>query len=141
MVIPSYTQIKPSKWPVPASQGIVEALAVESIPIVPIVTSGDIDCGSDPYLAQIYQMESGCCPTKWQGEHVCPDTYEALYDVNTPGLGYGLCQSTPAGKMASAGGDWQTNWNTQNSWCTSYADSRYGSTASAWAYWQIHRNW
>lgn len=117
---------------------------VSQIEVAPVITyastGGATNCGSDPYLAQIYQMESGCCPTKWQGEHVCPDTYEALHDPSDGWIGYGLCQSTPAIKMASAG-DWQTNWDAQNSWCTTYAINRYGSTAAAWAYWQIHRNW
>jgi hypothetical protein len=33
---------------------------------------------------------------------------------------YGLCQSLPAVKMASAGSDWQTNPVTQLKWCNSY---------------------
>lgn len=102
---------------------------------------GATNCGSDPYLSQIYQNESGCCPTKWQGEHVCPDTYYATYDPSTPGVGYGLCQSTPAAKMASSGADWTTSWAEQNAWCTNYAINRYGSTALAWAHWQVFHNW
>lgn len=101
---------------------------------------GATDCGSDPYLAHIYQNESGCCPTKWQGETVCPDTYYATYSTDAQ-VGYGLCQSTPAGKMASAGADWTTSWEEQNAWCTQYAVARYGSTELAWAHWQVFHNW
>ncbi len=53
---------------------------------------------------------------------------------------YGLCQSLPGSKMASAGSDWQTNAVTQMKWCDSYATSRYGSWASAYSFW-IANNW
>lgn len=132
------------KQPPVAHVELATAVEVPEPTPAPVITytstGGATNCGSDPYLAQIYQMESGCCPTKWQGEHICPDTYEALHDPSDGWIGYGLCQSTPAIKMSSAG-DWQTNWDVQNSWCTNYAVARYGSTANAWAYWQIHRNW
>lgn len=50
---------------------------------------------------------------------------------NTGGSGaYGLCQSLPAGKMASAGTDWATNPITQLKWCYGYALA-YGSVAQA----------
>jgi TolA-binding protein len=51
---------------------------------------------------------------------------------NTTGSGaYGLCQSLPAAKMASAGDDYMTNPVTQLRWCHSYAQS-YGSWQAAW---------
>lgn len=54
---------------------------------------------------------------------------------------YGMCQSLPATKMASAGADWQTNPVTQLRWCNAYAQARYGGWWAAQAYWSIHRNW
>ncbi|WOO86598.1 hypothetical protein RZE82_05650 [Mollicutes bacterium LVI A0039] len=53
---------------------------------------------------------------------------------------YGLCQSLPGSKMASAGSDWATNPVTQMKWCNSYATSRYGSWANAYSFW-ISNHW
>ncbi len=54
---------------------------------------------------------------------------------------YGLCQSLPGSKMASAGSDWQTNAVTQLKWCDGYANSRYGSWAAAYSFWISHNWW
>lgn len=54
---------------------------------------------------------------------------------------YGLCQALPGTKMASAGSDWQSNPVTQLRWCSSYAQSRYGSWAAAYNFWQSRRWW
>lgn len=51
---------------------------------------------------------------------------------NKQGSGaYGLCQSLPAGKMASAGADYLDNPETQMRWCDSYAKGRYGGWKNA----------
>lgn len=50
---------------------------------------------------------------------------------------YGLPQSLPGGKMASAGADWQTNYQTQLKWFVSYCD-RYGGIQGAYDFWQTH---
>ncbi|AVK60256.1 phage tail tape measure protein [Lactobacillus sp. CBA3605] len=47
---------------------------------------------------------------------------------------YGLPQSLPANKMASAGSDWRSNPITQLKWMKSYVDSRYGGMNQALAY-------
>jgi uncharacterized protein YabE (DUF348 family) len=98
------------------------------------------------YADYIISHESGWCPTKWQGEiGYCPPSYQAIHNINGPDdgytHGYGLCQSTPAGKMASAGADWATNPITQLKWCTSYANARYGNWHNAYQYWIVHHNW
>lgn len=54
---------------------------------------------------------------------------------------YGLCQSLPAIKMASAGSDWQTNPVTQLKWCNDYAQTRYGGWQGAYAHWTAWRWW
>jgi uncharacterized protein YabE (DUF348 family) len=90
------------------------------------------------YVDYIISHESGWCATKAQG-HIgsCPP-----YAGFVPsGGGYGLCQSTPGSKMASAGADWQTNPVTQLHWCASYANSRYGSWSAAYNHWLSHHNW
>lgn len=73
------------------------------------------------------------CPTRWQGQSHCPDSYaEKFPGSESAGVGYGLCQSTPANKMSSAGNDWRTNPVTQMKWCHGYALERYGSWAAAY---------
>lgn len=54
---------------------------------------------------------------------------------------YGLAQALPGSKMASAGADWQTNYQTQFKWFISYCNGRYGSIAGAYAYWQVHKSY
>ncbi|MBV2353741.1 lytic transglycosylase domain-containing protein [Streptomyces sp. J2-1] len=51
---------------------------------------------------------------------------------------YGLVQALPGNKMASAGSDWKTNPATQIKWGLNYMNSRYGSPAAAWSFWQTH---
>ncbi len=53
---------------------------------------------------------------------------------------YGIPQSLPATKMASAGSDWRTNPTTQIRWGLNYIKERYGSPCSAWAHSQ-RTNW
>lgn len=53
---------------------------------------------------------------------------------------YGLPQSLPGSKMASAGTDWKTNPITQLKWMKSYVKGRYGSAAAAKRFWEKH-NW
>lgn len=45
---------------------------------------------------------------------------------------YGIPQSLPASKMASAGPDWRNNAATQIRWGLGYIKGRYGSPAAAW---------
>lgn len=53
---------------------------------------------------------------------------------NSQGSGaYGLCQSLPASKMASAGADYMTNPVTQLKWCHKYAQG-YGGWVKAAEY-------
>lgn len=78
------------------------------------------------YVDYIVSHESGWGPTK----------------ANYAGSGaYGLCQSLPASKMASAGSDYMTNPITQLKWCNGYAIDRYGSWAGAYNFWISHKWW
>ncbi|WP_139417117.1 hypothetical protein [Agromyces laixinhei] len=47
---------------------------------------------------------------------------------------YGIPQSLPGSKMASAGADWRTNAATQIEWGLSYISGRYGAPCGAWAH-------
>jgi resuscitation-promoting factor RpfB len=83
------------------------------------------------------------CPTRWQGQSFCPPYYQEKFpgsETHTS-TGYGLCQSTPAIKMASAGEDWRTNVVTQMKWCHGYAIGRYGTWQAAYESWVRNRWW
>lgn len=47
---------------------------------------------------------------------------------------YGIPQSLPGSKMATAGADWATNPATQISWGLGYIGGRYGTPCGAWGH-------
>jgi hypothetical protein len=64
-------------------------------------------------------------------------TQESDWNVyaQNPGSGaYGIPQSLPASKMASAGPDWRTSAVTQIRWGLSYIAGTYGSPCAAWSH-------
>ncbi|MFG2526017.1 transglycosylase SLT domain-containing protein [Streptomyces sp. NPDC048527] len=70
-------------------------------------------------------------------------SHESSWNVHAtnPSSGaYGLAQSLPGSKMASAGPNWHDDATTQIKWALKYMDSRYGSPCDAWSFWQAH-NW
>ena len=56
-----------------------------------------------------------------------------VYAENGASGAYGIPQSLPGDKMASAGADWQTDAATQISWGLGYIKSVYGTPCNAWA--------
>ncbi|HKU18800.1 MAG TPA: G5 domain-containing protein [Candidatus Saccharimonadales bacterium] len=104
-----------------------------------VMAAAGISSGDYAYVDYIVSHESGWCPTKLQGQAgYCPPYAPASIPSY---LGYGLGQATPGSKMASFGGDWQTNPVTQLRWATSYAVGRYGSWAAAYDHWSNYHNW
>lgn len=63
--------------------------------------------------------------------------YQAVNSIGATGL----CQALPASKMATEGEDYLTNPVTQLKWCAKYANQRYGSWYSAFAFWTSNRWW
>ena len=61
--------------------------------------------------------------------------------VNASSGAYGLPQSLPAGKLASAGADWRDNPVTQLRWAHNYAVGRYGSWEDAYYFWTVNHWW
>lgn len=53
---------------------------------------------------------------------------------------YGIPQSLPGDKMATAGADWRTNYRTQIEWGLGYIAARYGSPCAAWQH-SEDKNW
>lgn len=87
----------------------------------------------------------------WMAQAGIPETYwtqvdwivtrESGWRVNAQNLSsgaYGLPQSLPGSKMASAGADWQTNPVTQLRWMNNYVTTRYGGWQGAINFWQVH---
>lgn len=101
------------------------------------MAAAGIDPSDYASVDYILSRESGWCPYKSEGEYGACPAYHGHSDYN----GYGLCQSTPPGKMAAAGADWETNPVTQLKWCNSYAISRYGSWYASYLHWVTHHNW
>jgi len=61
------------------------------------------------------------------------------WDAENPSSGaYGIPQSLPANKMATAGDDWKTNPATQLTWGLKYVQQRYGTPCKAWDFKRDH---
>lgn len=60
--------------------------------------------------------------------------------ANSSSGAYGIPQSLPGSKMASAGSDWRTNPATQIEWGLGYISGRYGTPCGAWGHSQ-ERGW
>jgi hypothetical protein len=71
----------------------------------------------------------GCLEALWQKESGWNERAMNRYSG-----AYGIPQSLPGSKMASAGPDWQTNPATQIKWGLDYIKGRYGSPCNAWAH-------
>ncbi|MCK0112279.1 lytic transglycosylase domain-containing protein [Ornithinimicrobium sp. F0845] len=75
------------------------------------------------------QDQFGCLDSLWMRESGWSHT------ATNPSSGaYGIPQSLPASKMASAGADYRTNPATQIRWGLGYIQGRYGSPCAAWAH-------
>lgn len=75
----------------------------------------------------------GCLDSLWQRESGWN------HRAQNPSSGaYGIPQSLPGSKMASAGADWRTNPVTQIRWGLQYIEASYGSPCAAWGHSQSH---
>jgi murein DD-endopeptidase MepM/ murein hydrolase activator NlpD len=71
----------------------------------------------------------GCLDSLWNRESNWDHRAE-----NPSSGAFGIPQSLPGNKMASAGADWRTNPLTQIEWGLSYIRDVYGSPCSAWGH-------
>lgn len=74
--------------------------------------------------------EFSCLNQLWHGE-----SGWSWSATNSSSGAYGIPQSLPGWKMASAGSDWLTNPATQIRWGLDYIDGRYGSPCEAHSQW------
>ena len=89
-------------------------------------------------------MRRAGIPASWFSAIDYIVSHESGWRVNAtnPSSGaYGLPQSWPGSKMASAGADWRTNPITQLKWMKNYVTERYGGGPQAAAYWRAHHNY
>ncbi|WP_452299619.1 aggregation-promoting factor C-terminal-like domain-containing protein [Microtetraspora fusca] len=73
--------------------------------------------------------EWGCLERLWDRE-----SHWNERAMNRYSGAYGIPQSLPGSKMASAGGDWQTNAATQIKWGLGYIAGRYKTPCGAWGH-------
>jgi hypothetical protein len=100
------------------------------------VYSGNKKIGCSMTLAAGFDLQQFACLEKlWQKESSWNEKAR-----NKSSGAYGIPQSLPASKMASAGGDYLTNPATQIKWGLGYIKDRYNTPCSAWGHSQSH-NW
>ncbi|KGJ72339.1 hypothetical protein GY21_16120 [Cryobacterium roopkundense] len=127
-----------------AALAAVQAAAPTAQPGVPSPppSSGVVDRGGAQQLAAAQVAARGwgvgelsCLVSLWQRE-----SGWRVNAHNASSGAYGIPQSLPGSKMATAGDDWQTNPATQISWGLGYIASRYGTPCGAWAHSEA-KNW
>ncbi|MET3143018.1 UNVERIFIED_ORG: hypothetical protein ABIB13_002744 [Arthrobacter sp. UYEF2] len=124
--------------PAPAPEA-VPAPAPEPVP-APVVAVND-PAGAQAYAAgqlatygwSADQMQ--CLQTLWTKESDWTTTA-----TNASSGAYGIVQSLPAEKMASAGADYLTNYRTQINWGLNYIQERYQSPCGALNF-HLSHNW
>ena len=100
------------------------------------LSSGDDPQAIAAALLPKYGFDSSqmsCLVPLWMGESGWRWNAE-----NASSGAYGIPQSLPGSKMASAGSDWQTNPATQIEWGLGYIRDVYGSPCGAWSFKQGH---
>ena len=101
-----------------------------------MASSGDPKAIASALLSQYGWSgdQFGCLVNLWNKE-----SGWNIHAANPSGA-YGIPQSLPGSKMASAGPDWQDNAETQIKWGLGYIQDRYGSPCGAWGHSQSF-NW
>lgn len=95
-----------------------------------------IQADPKPYAIELMREQGwddsqwGCLEQLWVGE----SDWE-WNATNASSGAYGIPQSLPASKMASAGSDWKTNPVTQMEWGLEYISLSYGSPCGALNFW------
>lgn len=133
-----YTVTDPPPPPPPPPAPEPEAASAESVPAEEF--SAPEAAVPDPGSAQAYAYDAvasrgwgedqyGCLVSLWDRE-----SGWRVNAMNTSSGAYGIPQALPGSKMASSGGDWETNAATQIEWGLGYVSDRYGSPCGAWAH-------
>lgn len=113
-VLASFGELPVKDVPTPTPVVVAPKAPIAAPTPIPGVTN----CGSDPYMAYIYQKESGC-------------NTESVNSIGCRGLG----QACPGSKLPC-----DNDWSCQDSWFRQYAVSRYGSIYAAYLF-RTANNW
>jgi hypothetical protein len=152
-IAPQSSEVKPAETPVPAPETPAPVAAPEPAPAEapapapePAPAPAPPVAVDDPAAAQAYAAaqlpsygwaagEMQCLVKLWTKESDWKTT------ATNPSSGaYGVVQSLPAEKMASAGADYLTNYRTQVNWGLDYVKDRYASPCGALDFHYAH-NW
>ncbi|MCB5273196.1 hypothetical protein BJG92_00711 [Arthrobacter sp. SO5] len=130
-VAPQSAKVKPAEAPAPApAPEPAPAPAPAPEPAKPVAV--DDPAGAQAYAAAQLgsygwaPSEMQCLLKLWTKESDWKTTA-----TNASSGAYGVVQSLPAEKMASAGADYRTNYRTQINWGLNYVKQRYGSPCGA----------
>ena len=129
----------PAPAPAPAAAPAPAPAAVPAPAPAPVAI--DDPAGAQAYAAS--QLGSyGWAPGQMQCLHkLWTKESDWKTTAKNPSSGaYGVVQSLPATKMASAGADYLTNYRTQINWGLNYVKERYGSPCGALNFHYAH-NW
>jgi len=96
----------------PPSPGTAKSIAYKMLPSFGFNQGSQYSC-----LVSLWNRESG-----WR------------VDAENASGAFGIPQSLPGSKMASAGSDWRTNPATQISWGLGYIKQIYGTPCGAWSH-------
>ncbi|RSX58069.1 G5 domain-containing protein [Bifidobacterium samirii] len=96
------------------------------------VPAGDMQQWAHDYLLANGYSEADFTATVYIISH---ESGWRVNATNASSGAYGLAQALPGSKMASAGADWATNYQTQLKWFWSYCAGRYGSIQGAYSFW------
>ena len=145
-VVAKAPEVRPAKAPAPAAAAPAKAPAPAAAPVkapAPAKAPVAID---DPAGAQAYAAAQlgkyGWAPNQMQCLHKLwtKESDWKTTATNASSGAYGVVQSLPASKMASAGADYRTNYRTQINWGLNYVKERYGSPCGALNFHYAH-NW
>lgn len=107
-------------------------------PVAPVGRSAPAAGAPDPGTAKAIAFDMVTARGWGQGEYDClvalwqKESGWNVYAHNKSSGAYGIPQSLPGSKMASAGADWATNPATQITWGLGYIQGRYGTPCGAW---------
>ena len=131
----------PAPAPVPAAAPAPAPVPAAAPAPAPAPVAIDDPAGAQAYAAS--QLGSyGWAPGQMQCLHKLwtKESDWKTTATNASSGAYGVVQSLPASKMASAGADYMTNYRTQINWGLNYVKSRYGSPCGALNFHYAH-NW
>jgi hypothetical protein len=102
---------------------------------------GNPQGGTDAQNQALGKQMAAAQPFNWTGSQwtalnniVMAESGWNTHATNPTSGAYGIPQSLPGSKMASAGADWQTDARTQIAWMLEYIRSRYGTPLIAWSF-------